>query len=101
MFFGFMMAGLSAIIYFLEKDGMIFPITSAIAYLSLFWGGSGWLFFYSLKGFRRKDITVIGDECAPETRYTGKPAQIYGIIGMALAALLFIGSLVPIPFLIR
>lgn len=98
---GFLVLG---IVVFAMQDKTI--TTLSIALLSLGYGltsigGCGWLLLHSLRGFRNKDIVVIGDEIAPKTRYHGKTAQVYGVIGMVLAILLFILSIIPILFIIK
>lgn len=100
-FIGLGILAIAIVVYSLEDQ----TITTLPAYLLVIsyglcsLGGCGWLFFHSLLGYSQQDIVVTGDDLAPTTRYRGKPAKIYGMIGMILAALLFLASLLPVVFL--
>ena len=93
-----------AIILYLLQNRNISNISLSIIALSYFliwWGGSTWLFFHSLKGYLKNRIIVIGDEIAPKTEYIGTVAKIYGVMGIILAIFFFSLSIIPIIFILN
>ena len=103
IFYGGLAITVLGIIIFVVQNKDITTFSDALllaGYVFSDVGGCAWLFLHSLIGFRTKDIVVTGDEVAPKTRYRGKAAQVYGVIGMMLAVLLFIASIIPVIFII-
>ena len=100
---GYALFALGALVFIVAGKDMttVAAILLVAAYFAVLWGGSVWLFGHCYKGFLEKDIMVIGDEIAPVTRYRGKSAKVWGIIGMALSIFIFAKSILPIFFLLN
>ncbi|MBU0513060.1 MAG: hypothetical protein KJ638_15345 [Chloroflexi bacterium] len=65
-----------------------FYLAMTVFYLAFVLAWCGWLFLFSLLGLRTKAITL-SDEFGEETTYWGAGAVIWGVLGVALAILMF------------
>ncbi len=78
-----------------------FYLAITVFYLAFVSTWCGWLFLFSLLGLRTKEITL-PDEFGEETTYWGAAAVIWGVLGVALAILMFFMALtLPAGFVIE